>query len=432
MDYKRFLSDFSEASELYMIRTMVYLSWTVPGSIELASGMPNPETVPFSSATFKCKDGTELHVDEDTMRKITPYQQPRGMDDLLKWISIIHKEFHNPPKMGAAKDGSQWGASVCPGALGGMDFLFQAILEENDVVLLDEFAFGGTKKLIRKMKSVYLGVPMDGEGLVPDKLGDILDRWEELSAPIANGRKMNKPKVLVTTPVGQNPTGVNTTLERKQEIYKIAQEYDLLIVEDDPYYYLQYGKTYIPSYQSLDVDGRVIRLDSMSKFITPSMRIGWMTGPEAIIERASGFMGCSCMSLSCFSEIATLKYFDSLGLEGFRNRVKYLSDFYKERRDMVEGLVKTHLTGIVSWTTPTAGMYIWLNLLNTDDSMFLADEALCRKYKVFVVPGIDFACDLSKTYSQVRLCFARTTQADFEKGIPLLARFITENISRKV
>uniref|UniRef100_H2ZB94 Aminotransferase class I/classII large domain-containing protein n=2 Tax=Ciona savignyi TaxID=51511 RepID=H2ZB94_CIOSA len=385
-----------------------------PDSVEIASGMPSPDTVPYVSATFKCKDGSELHIDEETMKRITPYQKTRGMPDMIKWMTIIHKEFHNPPKMGAAEDGSQWGVTLCPGALGGMDYLFQEIMRKNDVVFLDEFAFGGTKKQVRKNRAVYVGLPMDGDGVIPDKLRDYLDRWEEVSLPFANGKKLNKPRVICMTPVGQNPTGVNTPLKRKQEIYKIAQEYNLLIVEDDPYYYLQYSETPIPSYQALDVDGRVVRIDSMSKFITPGIRMGWISGPEEIISNTSKHMSLSCMSLSCFTEIAVVKLFDNLGIQGLRDRVKYLRDFYRERRDTVEELVRKHLAGMATWTTPTAGMYLWLNISGTNDSMFLADKELCKKYKVYVVPALDFACDTTKKYSQIRICFARAPQSDLE------------------
>jgi DNA-binding transcriptional MocR family regulator len=89
--------------------------------------------------------------------------------------------------------------------------------------------------------------------------------------------------MLYTVPVGGNPTGVSQTLERKKEIYDIAREHNLLILEDDPYYYLQFGDK-VPSYLSMDTDGRVLRFDSMSKILSSGLRVGWATGPAELVN----------------------------------------------------------------------------------------------------------------------------------------------------
>jgi kynurenine/2-aminoadipate aminotransferase len=119
-----------------------------------------------------------------------------------------------------------------------------------------------------------LDVELDSHGVIPSKLREQLDNWP------ADKRK---PKVLYTVPVGGNPTGVSQTLERKKEIYRIAQDHNLLILEDDPYFYLQYGDK-IPSYLSMDVDGRVLRFDSFSKILSSGLRVGWATGPPELIN----------------------------------------------------------------------------------------------------------------------------------------------------
>lgn len=119
-----------------------------------------------------------------------------------------------------------------------------------------------------------IDVELDSHGVVPARLREQLDNWPS---------DKRKPKMLYTVPVGGNPTGVSQTLERKKEIYQIAQEHNLLILEDDPYYYLQYGDK-IPSYLSMDVDGRVLRFDSMSKILSSGLRVGWATGPAELVN----------------------------------------------------------------------------------------------------------------------------------------------------
>jgi DNA-binding transcriptional MocR family regulator len=90
--------------------------------------------------------------------------------------------------------------------------------------------------------------------------------------------------VLLQLIKGGNPSGVSTTVDRKRKIYQIAQKYDLLILEDDPYWYLQFeGKD--DSYFSMDKDGRVLRFDSFSKILSAGARIGWVSGPKELVDR---------------------------------------------------------------------------------------------------------------------------------------------------
>jgi len=89
---------------------------------------------------------------------------------------------------------------------------------------------------------------------------------------------------LYTIPTGSNPTGKSIPFSRKKEIYEIAQQHDLIIMEDDPYYYLQFDKR-IPSFLSLDTDGRVLRFDSFSKIVSSGLRLGFATGPAPLVER---------------------------------------------------------------------------------------------------------------------------------------------------
>lgn len=142
---------------------------------------------------------------------------------------------------------------------------------------------------------------LDSHGVVPARLREQLDNWPS---------DKRKPKMLYTVPVGGNPTGVSQTLERKKEIYQIAQEHNLLILEDDPYYYLQYGDK-IPSYLSMDVDGRVLRFDSMSKILSSGLRVGWATGPAELVNVMNlvtmVLYRCSCRRYPCLC----YRYFSS-------------------------------------------------------------------------------------------------------------------------
>ncbi|RYP57035.1 hypothetical protein DL769_009739 [Monosporascus sp. CRB-8-3] len=155
-------------------------------------------------------------------------------------------------------------------------------------------------------------VEMDGDGMIPygpGGLEDVLANWDE-----SRGRR---PHLMYTVTMGHNPTGGVLPLERRKEIYAICSKYDVVIVEDDPYFYLQFPSAEVeeararnlptppsrpantlekksgypfldslaPSFLSIDVDGRVVRLDTFSKTVAPGCRMGWVTAAPAVVER---------------------------------------------------------------------------------------------------------------------------------------------------
>ena len=112
-----------------------------------------------------------------------------------------------------------------------------------------------------------------------------------------------RPKIMYINPTGANPTGTVLPLDRRRKIYEIASKYDLLILEDDPYYYLQFTKgNRVPSFYSMDVDGRVLRFDSFSKILSSGLRLGFVTGPKPLIERIMLHMQVSSMHTTSLSQ----------------------------------------------------------------------------------------------------------------------------------
>ena len=115
-------------------------------------------------------------------------------------------------------------------------------------------------------------------------------------------------------PTGANPTGTILPLDRRQKIYQIACEYDLLIMEDDPYYYLQFTNgNRIPSFYSMDTEGRVLRFDSFSKILSSGLRLGFVTGPKPLIERIMLHMQVSSMHTTSLSQFIALDLLNEWG-----------------------------------------------------------------------------------------------------------------------
>lgn len=134
------------------------------------------------------------------------------------------------------------------------------ILNPGDKVIVEEFTYPGTLGILAPYNPEYVDIKCDDQGMRADMLRKALSKWKPGDPEV--------PKVLYINPTGCNPTGAVVGEQRKREIYSVCSEYDILILEDDPYYFLHFLDENPKSFLSMDVDGRVIRFDSFSKILS--------------------------------------------------------------------------------------------------------------------------------------------------------------------
>jgi aromatic amino acid aminotransferase I len=244
-----------------------------------------------------------------------------------------------------------------------------------DYILSEEYTFATAVETAAPMGVKVIGVKMDDQGLLPGDLDDILTNWDE------GERGARKPFLLYTVPSGQNPTGATQGLERRQALYKVAQKHDLYILEDEPYYFLQmqpytmdddappaplpgthedFLEALVPSLLSMDVDGRVMRLDSFSKVVSPGSRVGWITASEQVIERFVRHSEVSVQNPCGIAQIVLYKLLDeSWGHAGYLDWLINLRREYTQRRDVILKACEAYLPKeVVSWDPPMAGMFV--------------------------------------------------------------------------
>lgn len=295
------------------------------------------------------------------------------------------------------------------------------MINPGDSILIEEPTYTGALAFLETMPCTLAHVATDDHGIVPESLENMLANWPE-SNP--SGRKdQPRPHVLYTIPSGGNPTGVNASYERKQAVYKICSKYDVIILEDDAYYYLQFGEKRIASYLSLDVDGRVLRCDSMSKILSSGLRIGWVTGPQPLIERINMHTMVTNLQPSGVSQVMAYELLAKWGHEGFFEHVKRVSDFYKEKRDDFIECLDRHMKGRAEWSIPGAGMFVWLRLLGgTTDSYDLVMNKVLKE-NVVAVPGIAFM-PRGNTNEYLRVSFSNVEKPNMDEALRRLAMVI--------
>ena len=149
----------------------------------------------------------------------------------------------------------------------------------------------------------------------------------------------------------------------------------MLILEDDPYYFMTFEEEPIPSFYSMDIEGRVIRFDSFSKIVAPGVRMGYVTGPRPILQKLLYHLQASVQQSSSISQVMLEKLFRHWGNEGFKQHVEEIRKFYKRKRDLMTRAVEKHLTGLCEWFVPSKIISKTLIISNFQDDFSFQLEA---------------------------------------------------------
>ncbi|KAJ8661436.1 hypothetical protein O0I10_002702 [Lichtheimia ornata] len=415
MDYSKFLSTRSKERKESPIRALFKYA-VQEDMMPLHAGQPNPDTFPYESMSVTLKSGETISFDKALFQRSLMYDLTSGLPPLNAWLRELQELEHKPPR----KD---FALSVGPGSQDLMTKSFEMFAEPGTAMLIEDPTYAGALSFLNTMPIDLVPVGTDADGIIPDNLERILETWPEHNP---NGKKdQPRPNVLYTVPVGGNPTGVSSTLDRKKRMYQVCQKYDIIIIEDDPYYYLQFNEQRTPSYFSMDVDGRVLRLDSMSKILSSGMRIGWVTGPPALVNRIDVHTASSNLQPAGIPQLMAYGLLEKWGHQGFYNHVRSVADFYREKRDVFIQCMDKHLQGLATWVVPDSGMFVWIRMLGgIQDSQELIHTKAIEK-RVLAVPGVSFLPIPGKT-EYVRVSYSAISNDKMDEAIRRLAEVIRE------
>ncbi|KAI1200505.1 aromatic amino acid aminotransferase-like protein [Nemania serpens] len=441
-----------------------YLKQT--GILSLGGGLPSADNFPIESISIQVahpprfdKASAETPGSDITMGKhdirdkdgvydlsvALNYTQSTGSAQMVRWVTEHTELVFRPPY-------ADWRCALTIGSTGALDSALRLFCDRNrrDAVLTDEYTFSTALESMDPLGIKVFGVRIDEQGLLPGSLDEILSNWDE------SIRGARKPTVLYTVPSGQNPTGATMGAQRRKDVYDICSKHDVFIFEDEPYYYLQmlpydkansaarpgavdasanettedFLKSLVPTMLSIDVDGRVLRMDSFSKVVVPGSRMGWVTASEQIIERYIRHSECASQGPAGFSQAIMYKLLDETwGHEGYLQWLMHLRSEYTRRRDALLDACEKHLPkDIVSWTPPAAGMFLWLHvdhkahphggqrtMLEIEEEIF----NLCIERGVLACRGSWFRAekDVELTGLFFRTTFAASSQAQMDVAI---------------
>lgn len=380
-------------------------------SIDLAAGKPNPDFFPLTEAALTLQDGKVLHISQDQINVGLQYSLPDGITQLVDHLAAMIKELFAPPHMDQRK------VMVTAGANAANYIIMNTFVNPGDYVFIPEVTYPTVHNLLRCAEARMVPIPSDDGGMRSDKLREALEKSSD-------GRR----KLLYVVPHGDNPTGNTMREDRMREIYSLACEYDLLILEDDPYYFLQYDLQVPLAFLSLDTEGRVIRVDSFSKTVGAGMRLGYITADQPFVEQLTTKHALIMSHPTSFSQVVTYELLRTLGHKGFIEMNKNTAKKYKQLRDAALQAATKHLTGLCEWKEPD-GMFLWLKVLGLKDATEVVTKG-CLKRGVVLVPGCNFKIDSSEPSPYIRVSFSMTTPESADKALQVLAEAIREELKK--
>jgi 2-aminoadipate transaminase len=258
-------------------------------------------------------------------------------------------------------------------------------------------------------------VEMDSDGMKVDELEALLDRLE------ADGRR---PKFVYSVPSFQNPAGVTLSAGRRRRLVELAAEREVLVVEDNPYGLLRYeGEPQAPLYQ-LDGGNYVIYVGTLSKILSPGIRLGWAVAPPPVMEKIELGKQATDLCTSTLSQYFALEYFAE---DRWRSYIDSLCGVYSSRRDAMLEALERHFPEQASWTRPSGGLFVWATLPPYIDTSDLLAKAL--RENVAFVPGAAAFVDGTRGTSSMRLNFSGSTEDEIREGIRRIGKVVDEQVA---
>ncbi|XP_074042463.1 aromatic amino acid aminotransferase DDB_G0287711 isoform X2 [Leptinotarsa decemlineata] len=416
INYSHFISTVSSKREEELLWELAKRQYGASKDlISLAEGVPNEVTFPFEKFTVKLKDGTEFDIAGQELTAALQYIPTQGYPPLVKSVKEFMRRVHD------VSNWDKYETLVTGGSQEAMSKALEMILNEGDSILVQDPYYAGTEAILKPYNIKVIGVEQDRYGVIPKKLIEALENCKKYTEEGGG----NMPKVIYLNPTASNPSGRTIPTDRKLEIYKICCDYNIIILEDDAYFFLHFLDEQPVSFLSLDTQGRVIRLDSMSKTLSSGMRLGWVTGPKKLISQIEMHISSATIHSSVLSQVILEKLFQLWGIDGLLSYFARVRAFYKVRCDYTMASMERHLKNLCEWEVPTGGMFIWFKVLGVSDVYEMLLNRGLKKHITFI-PGQNYMADPTKACNYVRASYSKASLQQIDKAMQILAELIRE------
>lgn len=369
-----------------------------PEVVSLSAGNPSPDAFPAKAI----EEISAKVLAEDPIR-VLQYSVSEGYTPLRQHLMEYMQKEHNT---GSENDD----ILITTGAQQIMDLCTKALVNEGETVIVEAPSFIGSLNTFRSYNAKPVGVTVEPDGMNTDELEEKL--------------KANpNTKFIYTIPNFQNPSGVTMSLEKRKKVYELAKKYGVLIIEDNPYGDLRYSGEAVPNIKSFDTEGIVIYAGSMSKVISPGIRVAYCICPKPIFQKLVVCKQGNDVHTNIWAQYVCDEFITKYD---FNAHLAMLRNIYTKKAQFCMDLLDKYCAPAITYNKIDGGLFIWCDLDKRIDMPQFCKDAVIKK--VCVVPGNAFLTDENEECHSFRINFSTPTDEQLEKGIKILGKLANEKI----
>ncbi|MGF3584704.1 MAG: PLP-dependent aminotransferase family protein [Thermoplasmatota archaeon] len=375
-----------------------------PEIISFAGGLPNPKSFPIKDLQV---------IINNVLKTCGPtalqYGTTHGVNELREMIAER-----------ASKDGINATLDniiIMSGSQQALDSVGKIFLNPGDTAFVELPSYLGGINAFRSYEANLIGIPMDKDGMNIDLLEETIKKSlkEEICL-----------KFIYTVPTFQNPAGVVMPESRRKKLIDVATEYDLLIIEDDPYSKLRFDIPPVKPIKAFDDEDRVIYISTFSKILAPGFRLAWVVASDDILRKIALCKQALDLCTNTFTQFIACEFMKSGSMD---LHIMRICEMYKPKRDIMMNSIEKYFPDGYVCNKPNGGMFAWVTLPEGIDTEIMFLDAL--KEKVAYVHGKAFHVDGGGGRS-MRLNFSYSTNEQIEEGIKRLGGVIAKKLETRM
>lgn len=365
-----------------------------PEIISFAGGLPAPELFPIEEIKIAC-----IEVLNDKGQAALQYSTTEGYIPLREAICGRMKNL--------GIETSIDNVIITTGSQQALDLSGKLFIDEGDTIICESPTYLAAINAFKAYMPKFQEVAMDEEGMIMEELEKTL-------------KDNPNAKFIYTIPDFQNPTGRTMSLSRRKKLIELANQYDIVIIEDNPYGEVRFAGEKLPPVKHFDTEGRVIYLSTFSKIFAPGLRLGWICADKKFIDKYVPFKQNVDLHSDIFAQMITAKYMELFDIEAHIEKIR---EVYRHRRELMINCIKEEFPKNAKYTLPDGGLFIWVELAENVDTSKLFVKAL--ENNVVFVSGQSFFPN-GNCKNGFRLNYSNMPDERIIEGIKRLATVIKE------
>ena len=370
----------------------IFKSMSDPDMISLAAGNPSAESFPYD----KMAD-ISARIFAETPVAALQYSITEGYPQL---IAQVTKRLREKQSIGTDNDD----VIITSGGQQAIDLTAKVLCNEGDVVICEKPSFIGALNAFRSYNTRLVGVDIEDDGINIEMLEDAL--------------KMNpETKLIYVIPTFHNPAGICMSLEKRKKVLELAEKYDVVILEDNPYGELRFDGEDIPTIKSMDKNGRVVYCSTFSKILSAGMRVGYLCGPKEIVQKVVVVKQVNDVHTNIFFQILCSRFMDLYDID---THIAGIRKLYKRKCNLMLSELDDKLSDKLDYTRPSGGLFLWATAKSGESGNVIAKKAVAQK--VAVVPGSTFLTNTNEECASFRLNYSTPSDEQIIEGINRLAK----------